>query len=147
MPLSFFSRVLAIPSHSEFSWQIQEWCCTDSLLTKRAARLCTLSMPFICFWMYGSHVQDAYSSCGLNAKHHLFTTNTQIAHFYIDKGFVKPVITAVCPPPPVTELITTFSGRSLSLQLLGSNTSSLWPKHSWPWLFAPLKCTIEMQMF
>ena len=36
-----------------------------SFLRKRAARLCTLSVSFICFWLCGSYAKHPYSSCGL----------------------------------------------------------------------------------
>ena len=38
---------------------------------------------------------------------------------------IAPVMTAVCPPPPLIEMIFEFTGRSLSSQLSGTNTSSL----------------------
>ena len=40
-------------------------------------------------------------------------------------GGIAPVTTAVCPPPPLIELIFEFTGRSFSSQLSGTNTSSL----------------------
>lgn len=40
-------------------------------------------------------------------------------------GGIEPVMTAVCPPPPLIKLIFEFTGRSVSLQLSRTNTSSL----------------------